>query len=73
MRKIEVLNNKYISVIVSAYDRKKYLLEALKSVTDQSLPRDTYEIILVKNLNDETIDKFAEQNNIHFHLKHGNM
>ena len=50
-------NNNYISVIVSAYDRMKYLLEALKSVTDQSLPRDKYEIILVKNFNDETIDK----------------
>jgi glycosyltransferase involved in cell wall biosynthesis len=58
-------NNNYISVIVSAYDRKKYLLEALKSVTDQALPRDKYEIILIKNFNDEIIDKFAEQNNIH--------
>ena len=57
-------NNNYISVIVSAYDRKKYLLEALKSVTDQSLPKDKYEIILIKNFNDDIIDKFAEQNNI---------
>ncbi len=57
-------NNNYISVIVSAYDRKKYLLDALKSVTNQSLPRDKYEIILIKNFNDENIDKFAEQNNI---------
>ncbi|MFQ1020794.1 glycosyltransferase family 2 protein [Tardisphaera saccharovorans] len=45
-----------ISVIVTAYDRKKYLLGAVKSALNQTLSRDLYEVIVVKNFRDDFID-----------------
>ncbi|WP_337860800.1 glycosyltransferase family 2 protein [Ferroplasma sp.] len=57
-------NNNYISVIVTDYNRKEYIMEALKSVVNQSLSRENYEIILVKNFRDEHIDTFALENKI---------
>jgi Glycosyl transferase family 2. len=38
----------YISVIITAYDRKEYLLQAINSTIKQSLSKDLYEIILIK-------------------------
>ena len=54
----------YISVIISDYNRKLYIVNALKSVIHQSLSRENYEIILVKNFEDSNIDDFASQNQI---------
>ena len=54
----------YISVIITAYNRKKYLLSAIKSVINQTLNRRYYEVIVIKNYNDETIDNFINANNI---------
>jgi hypothetical protein len=51
----------YISVIVTAYDRKKYLLGAVRSALDQTLPKDLYEVIVVKNFRDEAIDRQLEK------------
>ncbi len=45
-----------ISVIISAYNRKKYLMQAVLSVLNQSLPRKYFEIIVIKNFLDEHID-----------------
>ncbi len=56
--------NVYISVIITAYNRKEYLLNAIKSVFNQTLPKDKYEIIVVKNFNDDKIDDFINRNNI---------
>ena len=56
--------NNYISVIVTAYNRKEFLLEALKSTVNQTLDRKHYEIILIKNFRDDSIDKYTEENNI---------
>ena len=53
-----------ISVIVTAHDRKNYIIECLKSVLDQTLERDFYEIIVVKNFDDAYIDDFLNKNNI---------
>ncbi len=53
-----------ITVVVTAYDRKEFVKSALHSVLDQSLPRDKYEIILVKNYYDDEIDEYALSNNI---------
>jgi len=53
-----------ISVIITAHNRKEYLLDALKSVINQTLSKDKYEIIVVKNFNDDIIDKFIEENKI---------
>ena len=54
----------YISVIITAYNRKEFILDAVNSVINQSLERSKYEIIVVKNYLDDTIDKFLHENNI---------
>ncbi|MGC8632042.1 MAG: glycosyltransferase [Thermoprotei archaeon] len=46
----------YISVIITAYNRKQYLLNAVSSAIDQSLPKDLYEIIVAKNFYDDYVD-----------------
>ena len=48
--------NNLISVIVTAYNRREFLLDAVNSALNQTLPRDEYEIIVVKN--------FSEYDNI---------
>jgi len=53
------MNNEKISVIVSCWDRKEYILDALKSVVDQSLSRDKYEIILVIGYENPEVNKFC--------------
>ncbi len=53
-----------LSVIVTAYNRKEFLLEALQSAVNQTLPRDSYEIICIKNFNDQKIDKYIKDNEI---------
>lgn len=53
-----------ISVIVAAHDRKEYLKGAIDSVLNQSLSRDEYEIIVVKNYKDNDIDSFLDSNGI---------
>ena len=54
----------YISVIVIAYNRKDFLLNAIKSVVNQTLDKKYYEIIVVKNFRDNSIDDFIGSNNI---------
>jgi len=53
-----------ISVIIIAYNRKIFLKDAIKSVLNQSLDRNLYEIIIVKNFNDKDIDDFIDQNGL---------
>lgn len=57
-----------VSVIVTAHDRKKYILDALRSIIVSDLPRDKLEIIIVKNYKDsyidDEIDKLSKQFNI---------
>ncbi len=54
----------YISVIISSYNRVKYLDSAISSVLNQSLDRKYYEIIVVKNFKDSHIDELIKKNNI---------
>ena len=42
----------FISVIVTAHNRREFLLDAINSALNQTLPRDEYEIIVVKNFSD---------------------
>ena len=53
-----------ISVIVSAHDRRKYLLESLESCINQTFSRNDYEVIVVKNFADESIDAYINKNRI---------
>lgn len=54
----------FISVIITAYNRKEFLLDAIKSVINQTLDKKNYEIIVIKNFKNEIIDGFIENNNI---------
>lgn len=54
----------FISVIVCAHNRKEFLQDAVQSAINQSLPRENYEIIVVKNFEDDIIDKFLNENGI---------
>ena len=54
----------FISVIITAHNRREVLLEAVNSALNQTLPKDEYEIIVVKNFEDERIDKFLEEHNV---------
>lgn len=52
----------FISVIVTAYNRKQFILEALNSIINQTLSRDKYEVIVTKNFEDKEIDEFISKN-----------
>ncbi|MEM0134946.1 MAG: glycosyltransferase family 2 protein [Thermoplasmatales archaeon] len=51
------------SIIVTAHNRKKFLNDAVKSVLRQTISRDYYEIILVKNFVDDVIDSELKVDN----------
>jgi glycosyltransferase involved in cell wall biosynthesis len=52
----------YISVIVTAYNRRRYLPFALRSLEAQTLPRDRFEVIVVKNFDDKESDNIISRN-----------
>jgi len=56
------LGQPYISVIVTAYNRRKYLPFALRSLEAQTLPRDKFEVIVVKNFDDKESDDIISRN-----------
>ena len=51
-----------ISVIVTEYKKRGYLIHALRSVFNQTLNRDRYEVIVVKNYEDKEVDDYARKN-----------
>jgi len=55
-------NNPYISVIITAYNRKEFLLDAFNSALNQTLSKDKYEIIVTKNFRDSKIDSYIKKN-----------
>jgi len=55
-------NNPYISVIITAYNRKEFLLDAFNSALNQTLDRSKYEIIVTKNFTDDKIDNYIKEN-----------
>jgi glycosyltransferase involved in cell wall biosynthesis len=42
----------FISVIITAHNRREFLLDAVNSALNQTLPKDEYEIIVVKNFSE---------------------
>ena len=54
--------NPLITVIIVAYKRTNYILDAIKSVIDQTIDKDTFELIVIKNFSNNVIDKY-----IHLH------
>jgi len=55
-------NVPYISVIITAYNRRKFLLDAFNSALNQTLDRSKYEIIVTKNFSDDKIDNCIKKN-----------
>ena len=53
-----------LSVLVMAYMRKEFIVEALQSVLDQTIPRSDYEIVCVVGFHDDQISAFLDRNNI---------
>lgn len=54
----------FISVVITAYNRKEYILDAVKSVLNQTLSRQNYEIIVIKNFLDRNIDAYCSENSV---------
>jgi glycosyltransferase involved in cell wall biosynthesis len=59
---MEISNNPYISVIITVYNRKEFLLDAFNSAVNQTLDRSKYEIIVTKNFVDKKIDNYIKKN-----------
>ena len=53
-----------ISVIISAHDRRQYLLRAVESVLAQNCDRSELEIIVVKNFQDDHVDDYLKENGV---------
>ena len=53
-----------ISVIICAFKRERFIIDAINSVLDQTLERDYYEIIVSKSFVNEEIDRFITINNL---------
>lgn len=51
----------FISLIVTAYDRNTYLMDAINCAVNQTLDKDKYEIIVIKNFYDQKIDEFISK------------
>ena len=52
----------YISVVVTAHDRRRYLPDALRSLEHQTLDKDKFEVIVVKNFEDPASDSIIRRN-----------
>lgn len=53
-----------LSLIITAYDRREFVKEALESALRQTLTRDRFEIILIKNFEERALDSFTAANGI---------
>ena len=53
-----------ISVVIMCFNRRKFLVQSVNSVLQQTLSRDKYEILVTKNFEDNDIDLFLSQNGI---------
>lgn len=62
----------FISVIITAYNRKNLISEALNSALNQTLEMDRYEVIVVTNFKDEILTQLHDDMKIkHLYLKDG--
>lgn len=52
-----VSNAPLVSVIITAYNRREFLLDAIRSVVRQNIPKDKFEVIVIKNFSDTVIDR----------------
>ena len=57
-------NEPLLSVLVMAYKRKEFIMEAIKSVLNQSIGINNYEIVCVIGFHDDELSLFFQKNNI---------
>lgn len=50
--------NPTASILITAFNRKEYLMKCVESALNQTFDRKKYEVIVSKNFKDEEIDKF---------------
>jgi glycosyltransferase involved in cell wall biosynthesis len=50
-----------VAVVVAAYNRREYLLDAVRSLEAQTLPRDRFEVVVTKNFREPEIDRSLER------------
>ncbi len=55
-------DNIQVSVVVTAYNRRMFIKNAINSILRQTLPRVNYEVIVVKNYEDKDLDSFLLNN-----------
>ena len=53
-----------ISVLITAYNRRNFIADAIRSVLNQTLKNDEFEIVVVKNFADPSIDELIQKNSI---------
>ncbi|MGC8981889.1 MAG: glycosyltransferase [Minisyncoccia bacterium] len=53
----------YISVIITAFNRRDFLPRAIESVAKQTLSKDYYEVFVIKNFEDQLIDHLIDKYN----------
>ena len=61
----------YISVIITAYNRKEFIKDAVQSVLGQTLNKDLYEIIIIKNFRMSSDKTWINKNIKLIYLKDG--
>lgn len=57
-------NEPLLSVLVMAYRRKEFIMDAIESVLDQTISRIDYEIVCVVGFHDDNLSRFFRMNNI---------
>lgn len=62
-----------ISVIITAYNRKNFLMDAIQSVLSQNISRNYYEVILIRNFEDPILDKICNENSIRNIVRDGSI
>lgn len=60
-------------MVVTAYNRREFVVDAIKSVLNQKIDRSYYEIILIKNFIDDSIDAFCSKNGIKVIIMEGSI
>jgi glycosyltransferase involved in cell wall biosynthesis len=53
-----------LSVLIMSYKRKEFIMEAIESVLNQTIPQSDYEIICVVGFHDDNLSRFLQINNI---------
>lgn len=57
---MKILMAPFISVILASHDKREYFFEALDSIKTQNLPKERYEVLVVKDYRDEKVEKIVE-------------